>query len=80
MWQPVILQLVDQEILRGDLETLPNPDDQFMILHNPRQPDGKKLGFVEEGVEKILVPWHQILVVQLLPDAGNSEPISFVRE
>ena len=80
MRQPVFVHLAEQEIIMGDVETLPNPSDQFIILHNPLQLDGKRLSFVEEGVKTIWVPWHQILFVQLLPGYGNDAPISFVRE
>ncbi len=80
MRQPIAIHLADQEIIVGEVETLPNQADRFIILHNPSQPDGKRLKFVEEGVNTILVSWHQILFVQLLPGAGGDMPISFVRE
>lgn len=80
MRQPVAIHMADQEVIMGEVETLPNQTDQFIILHNPLQPDGKRLNFVEEGVNTILVSWHQVLFVQLLPGAGGDMPISFVRE
>ena len=80
MRQSVAIHMVDQEIIMGEVETLPNQADQFIILHNPLHPDGKQPTFVEEGVSTILVSWHQILFVQLLPSAGGDMPISFVRE
>ena len=80
MRQPVAIHLADQEIIMGEVETLPNQADRFIILHNPIHPDGKRPLFVEEGVNTILVSWHQILFVQLLPGAGGDMPISFVRE
>jgi hypothetical protein len=80
MRQPVAIHMADQEIIMGEVETLPNQSDRFIILHNPSQPDGKRLKFVEEGVNTILVSWQQILFVQLLPGAGGDMPLSFVRE
>ena len=77
---PIAVHLIDQEIIMGEVETLPNQADQFIILHNPIHPDGKRPIFVEEGVNTILVSWHQILFVQLLPGTGGDMPISFVRE
>ena len=77
---PIAVHLIDQEIIMGEVETLPNQADQFIILHNPLHPDGKRPKFVEEGVSTILVSWQQILFVQLLPSAGGEMPISFVRE
>jgi hypothetical protein len=77
---PVAIHMVDQEIIMGEVETLPNQTDQFIILHNPLLPDGKRPDFVEEGVNTLLVSWHQIVFVQLLPGTGGDMPISFVRE
>lgn len=77
---PIAVHLIDQEIIMGEVETLPNQADQFIILHNPLRPDGKRPSFVEEGVNTILVSWHQVLFVQLLPGTGGDMPISFVRE
>ena len=80
MRQPVAIHMVNQETIIGEVESLPNQSDQFMILHNPLHPDGRRLDFVEEGVETLLVSWHQVLFVQLLPSTGGDLPISFVRE
>jgi hypothetical protein len=80
MHQSVVLHMVDQEIIMGDVETLPIPSDQFIIIHNPLLPDGRRLSYLEDGVRTILVPWHQILFVQLLPGDGSDMPVGFVRE
>ncbi len=80
MRQPVVLHMADLEILKGEVDKLPNPAEQFIILHNPQQLDGKRPRFVEADVTTILVSWHQISYMQLLPDTGSDMPISFVRE
>ncbi len=80
MRQPVVVHMANQETLIGEVETLPNQADRFIILHNPLQPDGRMLESVEEGVATILISWHQVLFVQLLPGTGSDMPISFVRE
>jgi len=80
MRQPVLLHLTDEELILGEIDQLPNPVDQFMIIHKPRQRDGSKLARLQENVPTILVPWHQIAYVQLLPGSGIDEVIGFVRE
>jgi hypothetical protein len=80
MPQQVIVQTIDQETIKADVETLPDPADQFIILHNPRQMDGKRWNSAEADVEAVLVPWCQIRFVQLLPADESGAPISFVRE
>lgn len=80
MARSVLLHLPNQETVKGELESLPKPADQFIILRNPRRPDGKPLGFLENGVDTILVSWREVLFVQLLPGSESEAPISFVRE
>ena len=80
MQQTVLLQMTDEELILGEIDQLPNPADQFMIIHMPRQRDGTKIAHLQENVPIILVPWHQIAYVQLLPGSGIDEVIGFVRE
>ena len=80
MLQPVLLRLIDEQLILGEIEQLPNPSDQFMIIKNPRQRDGLKLAYLQDAVTTILIPWHQIAFVQVLPGSGIDEVIGFVRE
>ncbi len=80
MQQSVLLLLTDNELILGEIDQLPDPTDQFMIIHKPRKRDGSKLVQIQENVPTILVPWHQISYVQLLPGSGIDEVIGFVRE
>ena len=80
MRKPILLNLTDEEQILGEIDQLPNPSDQFMIIHKPRQRDGTKLAYIEKNVSTILIPWHQIVHVQLLPGSGIDEVIGFVRE
>ncbi len=80
MRQSVILHLVDEEQIIGEVDELPNPADQFMILNHPRRRDGKRLNYLQEEVTTVLFPWHRITLVQLLPEADIENIIGFVRE
>lgn len=80
MQQPVMLHLMNDTLILGDVDQLPNSNDQFMIIHNARQPDGSQIPYLEEDVTTILVPWHQMKMVQILPGTGIEEVIGFVRE
>lgn len=80
MQQPIMLHLTNEELFLGDIDRLPNPTDQFMIVYNPRQLDGSMLAYLQEDVKMILIPWHNVKLVQVLPDTGIEEVIGFVRE
>ncbi len=77
---PVLVHTIDQETLAAEIEALPDPSDQFIILHAPQQREGKLLDALREGVTTVLLPWSQIQFVQLLSIAGIDETLSFVRE
>lgn len=76
----VIIHMIDLETLSGEMEALPDPGDQFIILHKPQQRDGRMLESLREGVTTVLLPWSQIQFIQLLPDTGVEDALSFVRE
>lgn len=76
----VLVHTIDQETLAGEIEALPDPGEQFIILHTPQQRDGRLLETLREGVTTILLPWAQIQFIEMLPDTGIADALSFVRE
>jgi len=80
MGQTVLLHLVDENLIIGEVDQLPNPADQFMILNDPKQRDGSRPAFLRSDVDIILVPWHRIAFVQIVPEMGSESVIGFVRE
>ncbi len=80
MQQPVMLHLTNEELILGEVDQLPDPGDQFMIVHNARRPDGSPITSLQKDVKTILIPWHQTKLVQILPVTGIEDVIGFVRE
>lgn len=76
----VIVHISNEEPIVCELEELPGPQDQIVTLNNPRRRDGKELPYLEEEVSKVIVPWHRISFVQILPSAEMEDVIGFVRE
>jgi hypothetical protein len=76
----IIVHIANEEPIVCETEEMPNGDDQFLVLDNPRRRDGKDLHYLEEDVSRMLVPWHRINFVQVLPSAEAEEIIGFVRE
>lgn len=80
MNKSVMLHLKNDEPLIGEIEELPDPTHQFMIIHSPRRHDGTAPPYLSENVTMILLPWHRIELVQLLPLTDVENVIGFVRE
>ncbi|MFW6068050.1 MAG: hypothetical protein ACOC9E_00560 [Chloroflexota bacterium] len=76
----VIVHIANEEPIVCEVEELPDSRDQIMLLSNPRLRDGKELRFLAEDVSRIIVPWHRINYVQVLPSAEMEDVIGFVRD
>jgi hypothetical protein len=77
---PAIVHIANEDPILCELEATPEAGDQVVTLFNPRRRDGKDLHYLEEDVSKMIVPWHRINFIQLLPSADVEEVIGFVRE
>ncbi len=80
MRSSVIIQLLDEEPILGEIENAPDPSAHFVTVYNPRRRDGRPAAFLDGNVEQVLFAWHRISHIQLLPDADMDKVISFVRE
>ena len=76
----IILHLMNEDPVVGEMEKLPAPEDQVVIIQNPRLKDGKDLHYLEAEVTTMIVPWHRITFIEIVPSAEIEEVITFVRE
>jgi hypothetical protein len=76
----IILHRANEEPVLGEIENLPEPNDQVVVVHNPRKRDGKELHYIEEEVTMMIVPWHRVNFIEVMPSTEMEEVISFVRE
>ena len=75
----LIVHINNEDAIVCEMEEMPNPDAAFMVLHNPRLRDGNDLHYLDEEVTSMMVPWHRVNFVQILPSAETEEVIGFVR-
>ncbi|MHB8135272.1 MAG: hypothetical protein ACYDH1_13750 [Anaerolineaceae bacterium] len=76
----VIVHINNEDPILGEIDELSNPEDQLVILKNPRRKDGKDVHFLEASVSTIIIPIHRINFVEVMPTGVEEEIISFVRE
>ena len=76
----VIVHINNEDPIMGEIDELSNPEDQLVILKNPRRKDGKDVHFLEPSVSTIILPIHRINFVEVMPTGVEEEIISFVRE
>jgi hypothetical protein len=76
----VIIHLINEDPIVCEIDKIPDYSDQFMVAHNPRRRDGKDVHYVDEEVNTIILPWHRIGLVQVLPSGDAEEIVGFVRD
>jgi hypothetical protein len=76
----VIVHISNEEPIACELEDMPAADAQSVTLNNPRRRDGKDLHYLEENVTRMIVPWHRINFIQVMPASEVEDVIGFVRE
>jgi hypothetical protein len=76
----ILIHLLNEDSIVGEVENLPPPEANFVTLNNPRRRDGKDIEYLQENVSSIVVAAHRISVIEVLPSAGEERLITFVRE
>jgi hypothetical protein len=76
----VIIHMMNEDPVLGEIEALPTPLDTLIILKNPRQKDGKDLRNLEANVTVTIWPVSRISMIEVMPSGEEEEIITFVRE
>jgi hypothetical protein len=76
----VIIHMLNEDPVLGELDSLPNPSDNIVTLKNPRQKDGKDLRNLESNVTIAIWPLYRISCIEVMPSGEEEEIITFVRE
>ncbi len=64
----LVLHIANSEPIKVDVDEMPKPSDSVIVGKNPRERTDKELHWVDDGVTTIMVPWHRLNYVQVLPD------------
>ena len=70
---PAIIHMVGEDAILGDLDGVPNPTHQFLLLRNIRKKDNKPLAYVADDAEVFLFAWHRITFVEIMADVQLTE-------
>ncbi|MDH5606254.1 MAG: hypothetical protein OEY93_05155 [Anaerolineae bacterium] len=76
----VILHIMNEEPIIGEIEEMPKPDDALLILHNPRKRDGKDIHFLASNVTQVIWPWSKVNFLEIMPSEEDDQIFGFVRE
>lgn len=76
----VLVHLTGEDPVLGEVEEVPTPTDNYIIVNNPRRRDEKELPYLHETVVTVIWPAHRINFIEVLPSRDEEELIGFVRE
>jgi hypothetical protein len=76
----VVIHMLNEDPVLGDLDELPLKTDMLVVLRNPRRRDGKDIPYLEPNVTSVIWPVNRISFIEILPGSEEEQIISFVRE
>ena len=76
----VLVHLSGEDPVVGEVEEIPTPADNTIMLNNPRRRDGKDLAYVQGNVVSVVWPMHRVNFIEIMPTSEEEKLIGFVRE
>jgi hypothetical protein len=77
----MIVHLMNDDPFVAEIEELPKPTDNAVVLRNPRMRDGKQLRYATSGMTSIIFPWHRISFLEVMGgEEERKEIVEFFRE
>ena len=76
----IILHIVGESSILGEIEELPKASDTIITLTNPRLRDGKDIHYLEHNVVKVIWPLSKVTLIEVLESEEEENLIGFVRE
>ncbi|NPV57215.1 MAG: hypothetical protein HPY76_11175 [Anaerolineae bacterium] len=76
----VIVHILNEDPVMGEVDQMPEPSDNLLLVKNPRRRDGKDLTNIDANVNMVLWPISRLTFIEVLPGMEEEEIITFVRE
>jgi hypothetical protein len=68
---PAVIHILGEDAVLGDLDELPNPTHNFVLIRNMRKKDGKPLPYIADGATAFLYGWSRITFIELMSDVAG---------
>ena len=76
----VLIHLVNEDAVLGEMEELPASTANFITVTNPRKRDGKDLPQVQANVTMVMWATHRVTYIEIVPGESEEKLVTFVRE
>ena len=77
----VLIHILNEESVLGEIERMPEPTDQVLIVNNARYRDGRDVSYIQPDTDMLIYPWVRIHCVEIMYSDDEAEKVvSFIRE
>jgi hypothetical protein len=76
----VMIHVLNEDAVVGEVEHLPEPGDQIITVSNVRRRDGRDVSYILAETNTVVYPWTRVHCVEILPSEAEEEIVSFIRE
>lgn len=76
----VLIHLQNDEPVLAEMEKVPEPTDQVLIVTNVRRRDGQEVSFLLPEARLVIFPLARLQCVEVLSGDADDRVISFIRE
>jgi hypothetical protein len=76
----VMIHVLNEDAVVGEVDELPEPNDQVIIVSNVRRRDGRDVSYILPETNTVVYPWTRVHCVEILPSEAEEEIVSFIRE
>ena len=76
----LMLHILNEDAVVGEVDELPTTNAPFLKLSNPRLRDGREVTYFLPETNTVLYPWNRIHSIEIMPTEGEEQIVSFIRE
>ncbi|HOT90528.1 MAG TPA: hypothetical protein PLJ78_05710 [Anaerolineae bacterium] len=76
----ILVHMLNEDAIVGEIEELPEQNSPFIMITSPRLRDGRDVSYFLPETHTILLPWNRIHSIEILPTEGEEKIVTFVRE
>jgi hypothetical protein len=76
----VMIHVLNEDAVVGEVDQIPDPSDQVIVVSNVRRRDGRDVSYVLPETNTVIYPWTRVHCVEILPSEAEKEIVSFIRE
>ena len=80
MSHTVMIHLLNEDAVVAEIERMPEPGDQVLILSNLRLRDGRDVPYLLPETNTVVYPWTRIHCLEILPSDKEEKIVGFIRE